>query len=128
MSEGPEEKQERGFVVIDRRGRGDEEPRQAPEAAQAAPPGPPSEPRDAPKVDFSMLILSVAHSAFHHLGLVDDPTTGKKAPVDKALARNDIDMLEMLQDKTRGNLTPEEENLLGSLLYDLRMRFVEASG
>ncbi len=130
MTEGRDEKEDRGFVVIDRRGRSDEE-EQAEEAREnAAPadpearPAPPGE-SGAPKVDFSMLILSVSHSAFFHLGLVEDPATQQTAPVDKALARSDIDMLEILQEKTQGNLTPEEEKLLQSLLYDLRMRFVE---
>ena len=131
MSEDPEKKEERGFVVIDRRGRDEEEPQQsseAPEASQAAPASPPGEETERPKVDFSMLILSVSHSAFYHLGLVEDPATGKAGPVDKALARNDIDLLEVLEEKTRGNLTSEEEHLLSSLLYDLRLRFVEAAG
>jgi len=131
MTEGKDEKDDRGFVVIDRRGRSDEET-QAEEAQEdAAPadpvqPGPSPEEPGAPRVDFSMLILSVSHSAFYHLGLVEDPATQQTAPVDKALARSDIDMLEILQEKTQGNLTPEEEKLLQSLLYDLRMRFVEA--
>lgn len=128
----PKQEQERGFVVIDRRGRGgDEEP--AEEQAEEAPApraGPqeaePSGEGAAPKVDFSMLVLSFSHSAFYHLGLVEDPGTHRKGPVDKNLARSDIDMLELLQEKTRGNLTPDEEKLLQSLLYDLRMRFVEA--
>jgi hypothetical protein len=131
MTEGRDEKDDRGFVVIDRRGRSDEEPvaqaqeNAAPADPEEQPPPPPGEPA-APRVDFSMLILSVSHSAFYHLGLVEDPATKQTAPVDKALARSDIDLLEILQEKTQGNLTPEEEKLLQSLLYDLRMRFVES--
>jgi len=132
MTEGRDEKDDRGFVVIDRRGRSDEEQEaggaeeKAGLADSEAGPTPAPEEPGAPKVDFSMLILSVSHSAFYHLGLVEDPTTQQTAPVDRTLARSDIDMLEILQEKTQGNLTPEEEKLLQSLLYDLRMRFVEA--
>ncbi len=133
MPEGSDSKEERGFVVIDRRGRDEEEAASeapaasAPEAGEAAPASSaPTDEPEAPKVDLSMLILSVSHSAFYHLGLVEDPATQQTGPVDKALARNDIDLLEVLQEKTRGNLTAEEEKLLESLLYDLRMRFVEA--
>jgi hypothetical protein len=132
MTEGRDEKDDRGFVVIDRRGGSDEEPEaggaeeKSALADSEAGPTPPSEDPGAPKVDFSMLILSVSHSAFYHLGLVGDPATQQTAPVDKTLARSDIDLLEILQEKTQGNLTPEEENLLQSLLYDLRMRFVES--
>lgn len=127
MTESKDEKDDRGFVVIDRRGRSEEEEKASEEAAPTeAPPSAPPDEAGAPKIDFSMLILSVSHSAFYHLGLVEDPATQQTGPVDKVLARSDIDMLEILQEKTRGNLTPEEEKLLQSLLYDLRMRFVEA--
>jgi hypothetical protein len=132
MTEGRDEKDDRGFVVIDRRGRSDEEQQTGEAEEKAARPEPEARPTPrpgepgVPKVDFSMLILSVSHSAFYHLGLVEDPTTQQTPPVDKVLARSDIDMLEILQEKTRGNLTPEEDKLLQSLLYDLRMRFVEA--
>ena len=56
-----------------------------------------------------------------------DPTTGEPGSPDLPLARQTIDLVEILQEKTRGNLTPEEDQLLQSLLTDLRMRYVEAS-
>lgn len=140
MAERSDEEEERGFVVIDRRGRSDEqehgpdapepEAREpdaaAPGAREARPAGASAEASGPAKVDFSMLVLSLSHSAFFHLGLVEDPVTQQSGPVDKALARTDIDMLEILQEKTQGNLTSEEEKLLQSLLYDLRLRFVQA--
>ncbi len=62
-----------------------------------------------------------------HLGLVPDPGTGQPQKKNLALARQNIDILEILQKKTRGNLTPEEEPMLESLLAETRLRFVEAS-
>ena len=83
--------------------------------------------RPAPlsQLDFSTFILSLSTSAFYHLGMVPDPETGKPAPPNLALARQTIDTLEVLQLKTRGNLDAQESHLLESLLYELRLRFVD---
>ena len=117
----------KGFTVIDRRGSAADE---SPPAAQAAPepaPAPPaSEPRREPKVDFSMLAQSIAISALHDLGLVATPD-GARGELNLPLARHNIEILELLEEKTRGNLTPEESHLLASLLYEVRMHFVEAT-
>ena len=80
--------------------------------------------KELPAVDFLNLVVSMSHSALLHLGDAPDPTTGgleKNLP----LARQTIDLLAMLQDKTRGNLSGEEERVLSHAIYDLRMRFVE---
>jgi hypothetical protein len=82
--------------------------------------------RDLPAVDFLNLVVSMSHSALLHLGDAPDPTTGRRDK-DLPLARQTIDILAMLQDKTRGNLTGEEERVLVQALYDLRMRFVEVA-
>jgi hypothetical protein len=82
---------------------------------------------ELPGVDFSTFVLSLGTSALYHLGFVEHPETGQKLdPPELALARNTIDTLEMLEVKTRGNLDAQERELVGSLLYELRMRFVEA--
>ena len=129
-----ERKEERGFVVIDRRGRSEEpagevraagagaEPRGETPPAQAPRPGPD---RELPRIDFATFVLSLSTSALHHLGLVPDPETNQPGPVNKPFARQTIDTLELLQEKTRGNLDAEEERLLEGLLYELRMRYVE---
>ncbi len=79
-----------------------------------------------PRVDFSTFVLSLGTSALYHLGVVAHPETGRKLdPPELALARNTIDTLEMLEEKTRGNLDAQERELVGGLLYELRMRFVE---
>jgi hypothetical protein len=79
------------------------------------------------RVDFSTFVLSLGTSALYHLGVVAHPETGRKLEAPElALARNTIDTLEMLEEKTRGNLEQQERELVESLLYELRMRFVEA--
>ncbi len=78
-------------------------------------------------IDFYTFVLSLGSSAFVHLGDAPHPETGKPAEPDLLLAHQVIDILAMLRDKTKGNLTPEEERFLESLLTDLRIRFVERS-
>jgi hypothetical protein len=79
-----------------------------------------------PHVDFATFVLSLSHSALMHLGEAPHPETGN-VEQNLALARQTIDLIAMLEDKTKGNLTGDEERLLGQILYDLRMRFVEVS-
>ncbi len=78
-------------------------------------------------IDFYTFVLSLGSSAFVHLGDAPDPETGKAGATDLLLAHQTIDILAMLQEKTKGNLTPEEEKFLDALLTDLRIRFVERS-
>lgn len=75
--------------------------------------------------DFSSLVLSIAAGAHSALGLVPHPMTGK---LEKNLsqAKYSIDLLGMLEAKTKGNLETEEAKLLEAILYDLRLRYVEA--
>ena len=82
---------------------------------------------ELPAIDFSTFILSLSTTALYQMGLAPDLATGDPAEPDALLARHTIDTLEMLRDKTRGNLDPEEQKLFDSLLYELRMRFVEIS-
>ncbi len=82
---------------------------------------------ELPRIDFSTFVLSLSTSALYHLGLVEDPQTGRKGEADLALASQTLDTLAVLEAKTRGNLDDEERRLLESLLYELRMRFVEVS-
>ncbi len=75
---------------------------------------------------FSAFVLSLATSAAMHFGDLADPETGKAHEPDLNAARHVIDLLALLEEKTRGNLTPEERSLLGQVLYELRIRFVSA--
>jgi hypothetical protein len=79
-----------------------------------------------PAIDFSTFVLSLSHSALVHLGDAPSPD-GHPASRDLQLARQTIDLLSILQEKTRNNLTGEEERLLDQALYDLRLRFLEVS-
>jgi hypothetical protein len=120
MSErDPEDK---GFTVIDRRGSADDTPPSPPPPAAEPPPS-----RPDPKVDFSMLAQSIAFSALHYLGLMTEPESGRASQRDLPLARHNIEILELLEEKTRGNLSAEESKLIADLLYEVRMHFVEAT-
>ena len=79
-----------------------------------------------PHLDFATFILSLSHSALMHLGEVPDPDTNE-TQVDLGLAKQNVDILTLLEEKTKGNLTGDEERLLAQVLFDLRMRYVERS-
>ena len=83
--------------------------------------------QDATAVTFVGFVLSLAHTAAFHFGDVPDPVTGETGTANLAAAQQIIDILSLLEHKTRGNLTAEERQLLEQLLYELRMRYVEAS-
>jgi len=78
-------------------------------------------------IDFYTFVLSLGSSAFVHLGDAPHPETGEPAKPDLAFAKQTIDILAMLREKTKGNLTDEEERFLDNLLTDLRLRFVQRS-
>ncbi len=75
---------------------------------------------------FSTFILSLSTSALVHLGELPDPLSNTKE-VNLQLAKQTISIIEMLKEKTEGNLTKEEENLIDSVLYDVRLKFVNSS-
>lgn len=77
-----------------------------------------------PEVSFSTFIFSLSSSALVHLGEIPEPDS-KNVRVDLTMAKQIIDTLGMLQEKTRGNLESDEERLLKTVLYDLRLRFVQ---
>jgi len=78
-----------------------------------------------PEVTFSAFVMSLNTSALFLLGEIADPETGARKQ-DLVLAKHTIDTLNVLKEKTKGNLTEEEENMLGRFLYDLQMRYVKA--
>ena len=80
-----------------------------------------------PEINFSTFIISLNASALLHLGVINDPGTGKKVK-NLPLAKQTIDILCMLEEKTKENLSKEEENLLKHILYDLRMIYVKEQG
>jgi hypothetical protein len=77
-----------------------------------------------PEISFASFIMSLGTSVFFHLGDLPHPETGV-ADKNLPMAKQTIDLLGILREKTRHNLTPEEENIFDHLLYDLRMRYVK---
>jgi len=119
MASGNEDENKTGFTITDRRGVEDGEtadPTAGPRDASAAGAYPP--------VDFHTFILSLGSSALFHMGELDGPD-GQAGQPDLPLAKHTIDVIAMLEEKTKGNLSAPEANLVESLLYDLRLRYVE---
>ena len=81
-------------------------------------------PLQFPEINFATFIASLNASALLQLGAIEDPTTGTKNK-NLPMAKQTIDILSMMQEKTAGNLTQEEENLLKNILYDLRLMYVK---
>ena len=80
-----------------------------------------------PEMNFATFVFSLNLSVLVHLGVNDDPVSGKKVK-NMPIAKQTIDILGMLEEKTRGNLTDEEDKLLKNILHDLRMLYVKESG
>jgi len=128
-----------GFKVVDRRSftaEGSRREESTPEGKKPAPP-PPTERVSQPKVvatpdeafsdepsGFETLVSYLSTTTMFQLGLIPGPG-GERIPADMANAQRTIDMLEVLQEKTQGNLTSNESRLLDEVLYELRMTFVE---
>lgn len=115
--------EDRGFKVEDRRGV-DPEPGDPPDdGASDAAPAPAAD--ELPAIDFSTFILSLSTSAMVHMDEVPGPEGESHKNIQ--LAKQSIDILGLLRDKTAGNLTESEEKLLGDVLYDLRLKYVAAA-
>jgi hypothetical protein len=129
-----DEKKDPGFAVTDRRVNADspagpapgpEPPAPPSAAAPAAPTAPRAATKPLPEITFPTFLLSLSTSALIHLGLIPNPVSGR-VEADLDLAKQTIDLLSLLKNKTQGNLDSEETQLLDSILYDLRMQYVEA--
>ncbi|MDX1707137.1 MAG: DUF1844 domain-containing protein [Desulfobacterales bacterium] len=81
-------------------------------------------PLQFPEINFATFVASLNASALLQLGAIEDPTSGQKNK-NLPMAKQTIDILSMLQEKTAGNLSEEEDNLLKNILYDLRIMFVK---
>ena len=133
------EEEKKDFVIKDRRIFSQDESEETPEAEkESAEPDrseqkepPPAEAPEAeaqlPEINFQTFVFSLNASALVQLGLMEDPATGKKEK-NLPLAKQTIDMLSMLEEKTVGNLSKEEEEMLKHVLYDLRIRYVKEKG
>jgi hypothetical protein len=78
-----------------------------------------------PEVTFASLVLSLNTSALFHMGELKHPETGEKV-LDLELAKHTIDTLDLLRQKTKGNLDSDESQLLENILYELKIRYVKA--
>lgn len=126
--------EEQGFVIRDKRGRGDEPAASGPGRPAAASPTPdPTHEADHshephPPVTFASFVFSLSTSALMLMGEQLDPRQGK-LPVNLPQAKEIIDILSVLEAKTKGNLNQEEQAMLTDMLYALRMKYVDlASG
>jgi hypothetical protein len=136
-----EEKKEKGFVIKDKRlfdDAGDVRQEELTKAEKAAPdqksesssePGSEEHQKAQteeryPEVSFASFVLSLSTSAMYHFGDFPDPVS-KKAEKNLSAAKQTIDILTLLQNKTKGNLDEGERNLIDGMLYELRMRYVK---
>ncbi len=85
-----------------------------------------NESEDRPEVSFIAFIFSLASNAAVHFGDLPDPLTNETRPADLEAAAQIIEIIAMLETKTRGNLTAEERQLIDQVLFELRMRYVDA--
>lgn len=76
-----------------------------------------------PEINFATFVISLSTQAMLHFGDFSDPAT-KETKKNLPLAKQTIDILSMLQEKTKGNLHSEESHLLDNILYELRMRYI----
>jgi uncharacterized protein DUF1844 len=81
-----------------------------------------------PALSFTAFVLSLASTAAIHFGDLPDPASGQRAEPNLEGAAQMIEILSLLERKTKGNLSAEERQVLEQLLYELRLRFVQASG
>lgn len=134
-----EGEKEKGFKVQDRRRFSPEtgEPRESTEKADSSE-SPAQEPlkeksgdkrkttgEALPEINFSTFVISLSTQALMHLGEIPDPLSGK-VQTDIPVAKQMIDIISVLREKTRGNLDQGEEGLMEDVLFDLRMKYVEA--
>ncbi len=135
-----EKEKDKGFTVRDKRIFAEgkekapqeekkEERREPPKAEQPqeqkAKDAKPEEETPLPEINFANFIFSLSTSALIQLGEIPDPVS-KESSKNLPLAKQTIDILGLLQEKTKGNLTADEETLIQNILYDLRMRYVKA--
>jgi hypothetical protein len=141
FGEGEMAEENKGFKVRDRRfssPESEQEPEKETPAETAQKPEPDHPAAEAgagaedtgsplPKIDFATFIFSLNSSALMHLGVIEEPGTGNKVK-NLPLAKQTIDILGVMEEKTRGNLTEDEDNLLRNILHDLRIMYVREKG
>jgi hypothetical protein len=128
-----DEELEKGFVIRDKRFSATKEEKEESQIKEEGEiKGTPHEDASAqegplPEIDFTNFMLSLSTSALIQLGEIQDPFT-QKSTKNLPLAKQTIDLIGMLKEKTKGNLSADEEKVIEYVLYDLRMRYVKAAG
>ena len=132
----PDESQDKPKIIVDddwkaqaqaEKERLSEQTHSADAGSKAAPADRPQDaPRELPPANFGVLVSSLVTQIFFALGAIQDPQAGE-ARVDLDLAKHHIDMLAVLEDKTKGNLSDEEKNMLDRGIYEARMQYVQVS-
>ena len=136
-----EKGEEKGFVIKDKRvfsqeeqdlNKEDKEPEKQPAEEETKAKEESSAEKQAaeaelPEINFPTFIISLNASALVNLGAIEDPASGTKVK-NLSIAKQTIDILSMLEEKTRGNLTEEEKKILKNILYDLRIIYVKEKG
>lgn len=138
MAEEGERREGRGFKVEDRRRFSPASGESRKEAGQEEVEGPGDKTsrgelgadraatgEQSPEISFSAFVISLSTQALMHLGEMENPLSGK-VETDMPVAKQLIDIIGVLREKTRGNLDSGEEKLMDDVLFDLRMRYVEA--
>ena len=132
VSEEEKQSEGKGFTVQDRRRFSPETgearkdaPEEVASTTQSAEPARESEAEALPEINFSAFVISLSTQALMNLGEIANPVSGK-VEVDVPVAKQMIDILGMIRDKTRGNLNASEDRLMEDILFDLRMKYVEA--
>jgi Domain of unknown function (DUF1844) len=136
MADQKDDEEEKGFVVKDKRFSAKKEPEETPPSKEEkekqskveAPRDEKAEPSGPlPEITFTTLIFSLSTSALIQLGEIQDPMTNQTMK-NLPLAKQTIDLVGMLKEKTKGNLTSDEDKFVENVLYDLKMRYVKATG
>jgi hypothetical protein len=128
-----DEEQEKGFVVRDKRfsskkeEMGEPQSKEGEKIEETSKEDMPAQEGPLPEIDFTSFIFSISTSVLIQLGEIQDPFT-QKSVKNLPLAKQTIDLIGMLKEKTKGNLTPEEERIIEYILYDLKMKYVKAAG
>lgn len=131
-SDREKEEQEKGFTVRDRRfgaqkeGEGDSKVKEDKKGGEFQAKDSSEEETVLPEINFINFLFSISTSALIQLGEIEDPVSQQRAK-NLPLAKQTIDLIGMLEEKTKGNLTPDEAKLIENILFDLRMRYVKAT-
>jgi hypothetical protein len=131
-SDREKEEQEKSFTVRDKRfsaqkeGEGNSKVKEGKKGEEFQEGDSPKQEAVLPEINFINFLFSISTSALIQLGEIEDPMS-QQAVKNLPLAKQTIDLIGMLKEKTKGNLTPDEAKLIENILFDLRMRYVKAT-